>query len=439
MRAGMTNKFRYVSFALICVVLQFNQTFAKQETLSKEVNQMSSCPQIMPVKLKEDLDFLFNSINEIHPNMYAYTNKEEFDPLRNKLYNQIDHPMTCLEFYKLVAPVVSALKNGHTLISPPINLFQEYLQKGGKVFPFELCWYGQNAILANYYGQIAVPLGAAILEINGKDIRHVITGFARYFPAERKDSSPWILEDDTLFWFCLWLEYGATESLNLKVKTIEGELKRYDIKAITLEDITATLMTRNKALKVGYTHRFIPEYNACLVRFDSFGPELTKNIENTFREIRQNKVTNLIIDIRKNPGGSSVPGDELIKYLTDKPFRQFEQEKIKISSQSKSRIPDELNLGKDGSLVNVNQPFIQPGNNPYRFTGKVFVLTGPLIASSSMSFASVIKCFNIGNLIGQETGDATVNYGDSHECYVVNIMNAVTTPNSVVMYLLPEQ
>ena len=51
MRAGMTKKFRYFSLALICVVLQFNQTFAKQEILSKEANQISSCPQIMPVKL----------------------------------------------------------------------------------------------------------------------------------------------------------------------------------------------------------------------------------------------------------------------------------------------------------------------------------------------------------------------------------------------------
>ena len=46
MKAGMTKKFRYFSLALICVVLQFNQTFAKQETLSKEANQMSSFPKV---------------------------------------------------------------------------------------------------------------------------------------------------------------------------------------------------------------------------------------------------------------------------------------------------------------------------------------------------------------------------------------------------------
>lgn len=47
MRAAMTKKFRYFSLARVCVVLQFNQTFAKQETLSKEVNNISSLDSLL--------------------------------------------------------------------------------------------------------------------------------------------------------------------------------------------------------------------------------------------------------------------------------------------------------------------------------------------------------------------------------------------------------
>ncbi|HIH98656.1 MAG TPA: hypothetical protein HA346_06650 [Thermoplasmata archaeon] len=39
--------------------------------------------EIPPVQLKEDLDFLIKSIEEIHPNPYAYASEEEFDEMKN--------------------------------------------------------------------------------------------------------------------------------------------------------------------------------------------------------------------------------------------------------------------------------------------------------------------------------------------------------------------
>ena len=80
---------------------------------------------ISPNKLKEDVDFLFRTIEEVHPNMYAYTSKEELNPLREGLYENVKFPMNRLQFYKLVAPVVASLKNGHTFI------FVKYEGKSG--------------------------------------------------------------------------------------------------------------------------------------------------------------------------------------------------------------------------------------------------------------------------------------------------------------------
>ena len=78
-------------------------SFANSHQLPTEPNKPAYAKTIPPDKLKKDLDFLFKTIEEVHPNMYAYTPKEEFIPLRDELYHQIKRPMTRLEFYKITA------------------------------------------------------------------------------------------------------------------------------------------------------------------------------------------------------------------------------------------------------------------------------------------------------------------------------------------------
>jgi len=110
----------FTSIAISCS-LHTATTFAEPQTPNQESNQPSYLKPITPDKLKEDLDFLFKTIEEVHPNMHAYTSKEEFDPLQKQLYKSVNHPMNRIEFYKLTAPVVASLKNGHTFIGPPLS------------------------------------------------------------------------------------------------------------------------------------------------------------------------------------------------------------------------------------------------------------------------------------------------------------------------------
>ena len=118
---------------------------------------------------------------------------------------------------------------------------------------------------------------------------------------------------------------------------------------------------------------------------------------------------------RKNSGGSSVPGDWLLKYLTAKSFRQFDEEWVKVSVKAQKEKPDqpEYRSGTIGSIVQHTCKFVDPGLNPLRFEGKVFVLIGPLTSSSAVDFAAAVKAYDIGTLIGKETSQKMVSYGES--------------------------
>jgi len=408
----MTNIFKTTILTLIGCALYTATTSADPKTPNQEPNQPDYAKPITPEKLKEDLDFLFKTIKEVHPNIYAYTSKEEFKPIRAELYSRIDRPMNCREFYKLVAPMVSEIKNGHTYMWP--------FSFGGKdkVFPIALHWDRENAILAADYGANKLPLGGTILAFNGEHASKIIQKFGRYHAAEGKNANLRMVEHHAFLWFWLKLEYGQTNPLVLKIKTLDAKIKDYLVKPKTLQEIYKANPDLNKRRAAFGSYRYIPEYETGLLAISCFtsDAEFRKFLEDTFGKIKKDKVPSLIVDIRKNPGGNSVLGDVLLDYLTDKPFRQFEGGEVKISRQAgnlrqfQREFPDrKLEIG---CLVPIEVSFEQPKYNPLRFQGRKFVLIDGRVYSSANSFASAIKCFDIATLIGEETGGTTTCYGD---------------------------
>ena len=417
----------FTSIAISCS-LHIATTFAEPQTPNQEHKLPSYLKPITPGKLKEDLDFLFKTIEEVHPNMHAYTSKEEFDPLQKQLYKSVNHPMNRIEFYKLTAPVVASLKNGHTFIGPPSIDFQEYAKKGGKIFTLGLYCDEESVILSDYHGPLGLSTGVEVLTIDNQNAKEFLIKTAKYFAAEGKTYNLAMLQRKGHLPMFLWLEKGNVDSLILQIKPNDGDVKKYDIKALGYEELKnyrkkkvnkaeSKTNSVSKPVNQSYSYRYISEYDTGLIEFNNFRDmeQFRKFLKETFTKMRDKNVTSLIIDIRKNPGGSSSLGDELLKYLTDKPFRQFEKIQIKISRQlfkNKSGLKKLYPDAAIGSTVTHEGEFKKPQDNPLRFKGRVFTLIGPKSASSSVSFASAVKRYQIGTLIGQETVDTPVSYGD---------------------------
>jgi hypothetical protein len=394
-----------------------------QKSIQSEYTELVSAE-----KLKEDLDFLFRTIEEVHPNMYAYTSKEELNPLREGLYENVKRPMNRLQFYKLVAPVVASLKNGHTFIRPPIAFFQDYARKGGAYFPMEMQIDETRVILSECSGPYNLPLGVEVLTIDDQKASDFLRKAARYTPSEGRAYNLAMLQRKSMLPFYVWLEKGDEASLSLEIKMSDGSIKKFDVKALAFDELVsyqkgradrepAKTESASEPENQWYSYRYVREHDVGIIEFNLFHDmqKFQEFLRQTFTEIRDHNVSNLIIDIRKNPGGSSSLGDELLKYLTDKPFRQFESVQIKLSRQLYKVHPHFKRSylhAKIGSTVTTEGGFKQAEDHPLQFEGRVFLLIGPKSASSSVSFASAIKHFHIGTLVGRETVDTPVNYGD---------------------------
>jgi len=381
---------------------------------SPSFNRQLTKKQLTKKQLKEDLNLAFERIEQIHPNMYAYVTEKEFSDLKFNLYEHINQSMSRLEFYKLLAPVVSSLKNGHTFIVPLDEEFAEYRRKGGKVYTADFFAADKKIFLRTYYGKEVLPIGAEVLTLDNRNAREYLEYVCRYFPSEHRTYNLGLI-DERLFYY-LWLEKKDNETLKLTIRSPEtSEVQEFDIEPIEYRDLIKAAGKLNKIIrsykKYSFSHDKI--HNVGVITFNNFD-DLEKFkifLNKNFTYMQDHNVEHLILDLRRNPGGDNRLGNELLKYLTNKPFKQFEKCQIKISSQLLDKEPYLAKNNNIGSTITKYDNLIDVGKNPLRFDGEVYVLIGPRTASSAMGLAATIKHYNLGTLIGSETIDTPVNYG----------------------------
>ena len=106
-------------------------------------------------------------------------------------------------------------------------------------------------------------------------------------------------------------------------------------------------------------------------------------IDKSFLELRNKRISNLIIDLRMNGGGSTFASTYLLRHLVDKAFTYY----------------------GDGSANNSEFDYKQPLEPlQQRFNGEVFVIIDGNGASATGHFCSFIKARKLGTLVGEELG-----------------------------------
>jgi C-terminal processing protease CtpA/Prc len=263
-------------------------------------------------------------------------------------------------------------------------------------------------------------LGGEIITINERAAPEIFESFSHWFAAEGKSTNPQLIANATVLRSLLLLEFGPVELWHLKIKANNTEVSSYTVKSVSAAEFEEQGGTTAFELKNSY--QYFHEYNTVLLRINSFGGDvgkLKKFLNESFQKIHKEKASNIIIDVRENTGGSDTHMYPLVEYLTRKPYRLYEKTEIKISPQSHDRIehlrrqlPDKFTNKKDGDIITLELPLRTLSAKPFRFTGQIFVLIGPRSFSASTVFASTIKCFCIGTLLGEETPDPTTLYAD---------------------------
>jgi len=333
--------------------------------------------------------------------------------------------MSRAEWWTRLAPFIASLGDGHTLISNPLEEEAEALN-GMSVFPADVKLDdNRHFIIAVVHGnQTGIERGDRILSVNGRDADSLLSEWTR----ERSgDSLAGRMTDVADRFKTFLLIHSLQPPYTLRVASAEGidrEVTLQGIPAMPEADVLFTYRTLEPA--IGYMN-FL-SMSGDLDRFKN-------DIAAMFRRVRNDSVRTLLIDLRHNGGGDDALGDELLRYINQKPYRGWSSGELKRSAELRSydktyyRIPFRwlplyfffskermLHFGARGSLAALPQQLVaqKMKEEPF-FSGPVCVLTGPYTFSAAVIFADAIKTFHLATLVGEETGGHPNFFGDAYD------------------------
>ena len=376
----------------------------------------------------QDIDTLQKYIEKIHPNAYAYVPKIKMNEKYENVKKTINDSLSVYELYNYLSYITANYGDGHlSTLFPKI-----WYKENHKVIPFTIDIEEGKLLVNKLDTAVKLPKNAEIIKINGIPSKHIIdtmlaikSGEAINFKIEMiKFSFPKLL-------FSI---YNMDNEYSIQYKD-SNHIKNATINGITYEKYKK--ITNSGVNREFYSADFLPEKNICIIDFRDFA-DLNKFkifTDSIFKRIKEQNINNLIIDLRNNSGGNSALGDELFQYISKTSFTQYEKSEMKISQHLKilwerfyvpqgiidsSEFKIALSIPND-SIIDPNKVFSNGSEedlislrvNPNRFNGKVYILISNYTFSSAADFAWCFNHYNMGKVIGEETGGWGLCYGDN--------------------------
>jgi hypothetical protein len=349
---AMTNLQKIAMFALGFCVLSTAITFAESQAQNTDHKQPAYLKTIPPDKLKEDLDFLFKTIGQVHPDMYAYTKREKYALAKNELYKQIDHDMSISEFYLYVRTVVICLNDSHTRIQRPSTFIMPPITEPMLKFQESL-------------KELVKDDGSS-----KTDVRYISP------PRKKEYTEPYSYHIFPEYDACFMVinSFGKPDKLEQYANKFKETFKVIKEKGIT----HLIIDVRENQGGSGLTGDEILKY-------------LAKQPFHQIEKVEQRLVPALF-DLCEQYGL------DINKIMADE--YGIDLENLKSKGDYKS-----------GITVAGQVPFKNPHESSDRFKGSVYLLIAKPTFSAASNFAAAVKYFRMGTLIGQETSGEKDHYG----------------------------
>lgn len=403
-------------------------------------------------QLLEDFQVMRLALEEGHSGIYRYTSKAEMDRIFAKAAKSLDRPMDAFEFYRVTAPVVAAIKCGHTSVSLPDSLRQE-LNSKTPLLPLQVRVLDKRVYVLRDFSTADRHLtGREIRSINGVPASRIVDTMLAAIPADgdvvasrQHRISGWR--------FCgslvslLGIKAPYTLSLRDAKTKRDSKARLEGIELPKLLEASKAQYPQDQPPERAGEFKLLDDGKIGVMTIYGFGgtidAEKKKGLRDlykeSFAEIEARGSKALIIDLRNNGGGEDELGKLLLSYLVDKPFKYYDDLIVNAMNFSfwkytgiKEQPPaDRFKLGADGKYHAVTHPNwgINQPNKP-TFTGKVFVLMNGGSFSTTSEFISQAHFNKRAVFIGEESAGGY--YGNSS-----GFMPLVTLPNTKLGVRVP--
>lgn len=359
-----------------------------------------------PENLREDVDYIYKKLQNLHPRLYQFVSKEVLDRKFDSLKSSIKSPMPSKDFYYKLSPIIAEVRQGHISMGFPQKRYTrkerkalKKLKLGFNDLDFE---HLDNKLwISNAMGKDSILIGSEVLAVDNKQIGTLTDRYKKTFSSDGYNTT---FQDKIIGLrfpgvYRKYEGYLDSISLTLKIKdsVFTKQYKRFlkdssDLKKVKKPTKNDTLINA-KTVKLTKAERNLRKIEKRQKRKDNkkYGyianrDRYTRNFKflDSSKHIAYIKIRNwnngkykkfykesfgamdslkaqfLILDLRDNTGGRLNEIQEFYSYVVDEEFRFVKK------AETKTRLPYIKNYyGKNSSVLSIIEESIAI---PFLFT-----------------------------------------------------------------------
>lgn len=383
-------------------------------------------------ELLEDFDIMRKTLEEAHPGLNWYISEESLNFKFDSVKALLNKPMKSIEFYNVVAPLISEIKCGHTrMIYPGLKYSREekniIREKGIHPFSQFQTYVEDNKIyIKSVKNDLNSPInkGMEIMSIDNHPAKEILAkekvlfssdGYNKTFYDhilskylgvyynliyQKKDSIFLILKDTT--GLCgTWLKYAKNQPKEKKKTSIIDRFRGLDENGNPILNLEIDTLQSTAILKVG--------------SFAFERSNFNKFFKRSFKTLKEENITHLILDLRNNGGGNLLACNKLFRYLYNKPHVFSGRASMKTNHISTAKYFDKfiinpykfpffiVNSDENGFYEELpTEKSLKP--KKYVYDKDLFILINGHSFSATSLLSANLQAVERGIFIGEESG-----------------------------------
>jgi hypothetical protein len=395
-----------------------------------------------PDAVVRDIDAAESILKQYHPSMYWYTDslslRNSFQEGRQRVKDSMTEPA----IRNLLNEIISAVRCGHTSVQHS-KLYSRYISwKAPSGFPF-ICKITDDTTLILTSGfsrtDSLLKRGMKIVSVNERSASQIIDSLFPLIPVDgySKNFSYQIISNnfsrfynsrfpkDSVYKIIYRDSVGNLLSVN---RPFYNRYADTSLSGISLKKIKK-IVPPNTILKKESVRSFWVDSSRryAILKLNTFSSGLKYSyIRKQFKLLHNQKIPNLIIDVRNNGGGIINRSLYLARMIHTQPFIYVDS--IETSFKKINRLPSSSGKLKKRIWLNMAMFFLNKKNKQgnysfrlfagkqyrphrYHFNGRIIFLTGGSSFSATSMLLSSVKGLPNILLVGEETGGGA--YGNN--------------------------
>jgi hypothetical protein len=426
-------------------------------TVSK--NSYNPNKKFSPEQLQKDYELFRNILEESHPSLYWYTPKDSVDYYFEAGAERLKDSLTENKFRNVLSYVVAQIRCGHTSVraSKDAAMFSDRVRSW--MFPLNIkAWQDTVMVTSNLSRRDSnVMRGVLLKSIDNKPISAIIDSMFEYISADGYNTTHkyQTLSNGGVFRSMYGSIYDLKSRMPIEYIDTTGVLRKTQL-SLGIQQIDTARIRRARqnplpkkerkklVLQAMRNMRIDTSLNTAFLEINTFasGNKLRPFFKTSFKKIRQQKIQNIVVDMRGNGGGSVILSNLLTKYISDQPFKIADtlyamKRKSHYHDYMKNYFPNRLFLlflthkRSDGHyhFTHYENKYFKPKKKNH-FEGTSYILTGGNTFSAATLFTKALINQPDVIVVGEETGGGA--YGNS-----AWLIPDVILPNTKVRFRLP--